>query len=174
MEQESRWCQQLCRFHEGKAPSAASLERPHSSFLQVWDGEMGHSGTGPSFGISGILPAPEPRVELRIQFPGGMTQRLLQDGQEFPQSLGKPPGSKKIKEGLDHPGCCWSIGITPTPNDGNFVIWNPLHSKKTPEKPWRNNLLWDSKFWENVAGRRAGNCGYFSQEPFYSSLELLI
>lgn len=84
MEQESRWCQQLCRFHEGKAPSAASPERPHSSFLQVWDAEMGHSGTGPGFGIGGIQPAPELREELGIQFPGGMAQRLLQAGQEIP------------------------------------------------------------------------------------------
>lgn len=30
--------------------------------------------------IGGIPSAPEPREELGIQFPGGMTQRLLQGG----------------------------------------------------------------------------------------------
>lgn len=68
--------------------NAASPEWPHSSFLQVWDGEMGHSRAAfwnkARFWETGrtgrTLPAPEPREELGIWFPGGMTRRLLQGG----------------------------------------------------------------------------------------------
>lgn len=91
------------------ASKAASPEWPHSSFLQVWDGEMGHSRAPLrnqawlwEIGrIGGILQHPEPGEEMGIQFLGGMTQRLLPGGlyraKIFLKLWENHPGTRRLK-----------------------------------------------------------------------------
>lgn len=61
---------------------------------QAWLWEIGR--------IGGILPHPEPREVMGIQFLGGMTQRLLQGGlyraKIFLKLWENHPGTRKLKK----------------------------------------------------------------------------
>lgn len=174
MEQELRWYQQLHRFHEGKGWCFQSCQPGVATFLLSpgmgwWDGTFPCTIKEPGLALGDWQDWWDSATSRARGRNGNSVSRWNDteaapgwplQSQDFPQTLGKPSRNKKIKD-LDHPGCCWSIEIIPKPQGSSPPQLMGIFSSRTPCIPknhrnHRDNLLWDSKFRENVAGRGLG------------------